>query len=146
MPPVSVKIPCSRRSERSAPSIAARRTSENHAIAEFRSVVGRTLRVQHINGYVGNDSVSWCLIVPLRVRVLPMSREAILRWNGSWLDPFWDVEIIDPPEELQLLRGPSVDGTSYLDGHPEGWRAYVKEPETTLQRWMRQWKLRDYKL
>lgn len=101
--------------------------AEERAVADGRRVAGRRLLVGRVYGYegeYGNDVVErFC--VPPAVMVV---EDVVLRWQGEWLDPVWDVRLVEPHPELEGIRSMWVYGHSYsIDGRaaPSGYLELV---------------------
>ena len=111
---------------------------ERDALAEHTALVGRVIRVREISGYVDEDSQDFVLDPPVRLRVLPTRRADILHWNDEHLDPYWDVEILEPrPATLREVRSAWFFGTTRHQGRAEKLR-YDLEPGCCgrLWRWL----------
>lgn len=93
---------------------------EAWAFGDYEEVLGKTIFVTFVTGYVGNDTVDFSLKKPAKVKVVKTSRESILHWNGEWLDPYWELELVEPHPELKEGRSFWMFGDSYsLDGKYE---------------------------
>ena len=87
---------------------------EQQARDELQRVVGRRFRVSMVFGYRGEDSVELFLDLPVMVRIEPTSDADICRWcDAEWLDPCWNVEILETRPELVGLRSAWVYGGSF---------------------------------
>jgi len=87
---------------------------EARAISAFYATKGRVFRADFITGYNDNDdSVDIYPDPPALVRVIETARDSILRWQDDWLDPYWDVELVEPHPQLEGIRSLCVDGPSY---------------------------------
>jgi hypothetical protein len=91
---------------------------------EFKAHLGKLLKVEYLCGYSDNDSAD--VACEAIVRVVPTPETDILHWNDEWLDPYWDVELIEGDERARSLRSIWIDGPSHnaLTGKRE-WRAEV---------------------
>ena len=87
------------------------------ALDDYRRVAGRVLQARSITGYIDDNSVDIDVPhdqPPLRVLVLPMDQSGILHWNDEWLDPYWDVDLVEPhPSIPEGFRTGWLHGTSY---------------------------------
>ena len=93
---------------------------EEKVIAEHAAAVGKVLLAHCVTGYIGDtdEQIDAWFDPPIRVRVEPMLPEqGLLNWTDEeWLDPYWDVEVIDtthPNLPPVGLRSCWVYGTSY---------------------------------
>lgn len=94
---------------------SASRELEATALKEFADAQGKYFLVSSLCGYVGNDSVDLTCDPPILVKLTASSRkDDILHWNGDWLDPYWNVELITPrPAYLKEVRSTWIDGPSH---------------------------------
>lgn len=87
-------------------------------LADYEAVLGKVIEVEKISGYDGNDnSHDVMLSPPAKVKVLETDRSSIVRWCDQWMDPCWDVELVEPHPQLDSLRSLWAYGPSY---HPDG--------------------------
>ena len=81
---------------------------------DHREHVGKILEVKHVQGYVNDDSVEANCNPPAKVRVLPCTHPEDLKHQvDEWLDPYWDVELVEPHPELEGVRSLWIYGISY---------------------------------
>jgi len=93
---------------------------ESLALAEHASHVGKVVLARSISGYFLSDSFDIVLDPPVRVRVEAVPEGDIRRWRDDWLDPVWDVAVLDDHPLLADKRSFWVHGTSYhRDGRTE---------------------------
>lgn len=105
--------------------------AEERALADYRKVAGRLLRVAYVSGYIGDTDDQWDgypagpILVRVRRHQDTSHNGCILRWaDGEWIDPYWDVDVL--PGQLDVdLRSAWTDGTSYN----------VETGETECDRW-----------
>lgn len=85
---------------------------EQRAKQDHQEVLGRKLRVRWVYGYVEGTDDNRDYAGDFLVRVLPTDAQSLAHWNYPWLDPYWDVEVLDwggmPP-----LRSTWISGHSY---------------------------------
>jgi hypothetical protein len=104
----------------SRPDLATARRFEARAIAECEAQQGLVILTSHLVGLVGDTDrqADFRFDPPLPVRVLPVRfPDQLIRWNGEWLDPLWNVEVVQldhpglPPEGLRScwVYGPSYN-------------------------------------
>jgi hypothetical protein len=117
----------------------SRETTEALALETFKKHRGKVLLVRFLDGYRGNDSCVQEFNPPVRVKVVETSRTDILHWNDDYLDPYWDVAVLDGNrEELNGLRstwvnGPSINSLTGQIEHPgKDWS--VAEDRSFFQR------------
>jgi hypothetical protein len=106
------------------------------ARADFASVVGTIVEVPTLYGYSGDDSYEWHFDDPIRVLVLPTRDEDIARIQDNFVDPCWDVEVVESalkPEAQRFTwngeprplptdaRSFWVDGISYQFNGGKSW-------------------------
>jgi hypothetical protein len=92
-----------------------RQILEAQAQADFLKAVGTVIEVQWVYGYNDrDDSVDIPCAPPAKVRVLPTPDEDLKHWiDGRHLDPYWNVEAVEPDERLEGVRSLWVFGPSY---------------------------------
>jgi hypothetical protein len=98
------------------------------ARADYASAVGTIIEVPTLYGYSGEDSCEWHFDEPIRVLVLPTSEGDITRMQDNFIDPYWNVEVVESilkPEAQRFIwngeprplpadaRSFWVDGLSY---------------------------------
>lgn len=92
---------------------------EAKAAAEFHAHLGKILRVTGwIFGFEDEDSQDWKVDLQtfpagVRVRVMPTPQDELARWNDDWLDPVWNVELIDVQDNMKEGRSFTIHGTSF---------------------------------
>lgn len=99
---------------------------EQLAASDFKAHAGKILLVRTVVGYnERDDSVDILCDPPARMRVRATCCDDDLRhWCGDWLDPYWDVDLIEPHPALTDIRSTWVFGPSYsIDGkmEPSDW-------------------------
>ena len=89
--------------------------AEAQALRDFRAVVGREVLVEHLMGYPEGEGDLEDLYERVVVRVLPTQECDLLRWNepGGFLDPYWDVEVVEGSPEAKSLRSTFIYGPSW---------------------------------
>jgi hypothetical protein len=65
------------------------------ARADYASVVGTIIEVPSLCGYSGEDSCEWYYDEPIRVLVLPTADGDVTRTCDNFVDPYWNVEVIE---------------------------------------------------
>lgn len=89
---------------------------ERRVLAEYEQHLGRVIAVSSVCGYIGTDSVDIHLDTPALVRVVKTDPQSVVRWMDDWLDPQWDVELVEPHPALKGVDSLWVYATSY---HPD---------------------------
>lgn len=93
---------------------------EDKARADFDAHKDRIILALWVTGYIGNDQIDVACDPPVRLRVSQARRDDLTHWNDDWLDPYWDVELVEPYQRLADVWGLWVFGTSYCtDGRIE---------------------------
>jgi hypothetical protein len=109
---------------------------EARAMVDYEDVLGKTVLVSAICGFVGNDSVDINLDPPAKVRVEKTRETSVKRWNDDWCDPYWEVVLAEPHPQLSGVRSLWISGTCYyLDGQqtePSDVVSVVEEAPATL--------------
>jgi hypothetical protein len=95
----------------------ARARIEQRAMADYAAACGQEFLVESVSAQSGLTSVDILCEPPAHVRVVSTSPEFLTRWNGNWLDPRWNVEVVTPHPALEKVAGVWVFGASY---HAEG--------------------------
>lgn len=88
--------------------------AEIEARAEYEALRGRVVLVSEVCCYTEqDDSADVPLDPPVAFRVVGTRAEDTAHWNDDWLDPYLDVEPVDPADpQLAGLRSFWIDGTS----------------------------------
>jgi hypothetical protein len=87
---------------------------------EYQLYLGKIGLTYSLSGYINeSDSVNLDnLDPPVRVRVLPTDRASLLHENDGYIDPYWNVEVLDPvyvgERLLKGLRSTWIYGKSVL--------------------------------
>lgn len=93
------------------------REAEQKAILDHMGAVGTIIRPEWIYGYEGDtdNSIDIHANGRVAVRVEPCGfPDDIRHWNDDWLDPYWDVAIVDDPDGICAnVRSPWTFGPSY---------------------------------
>ena len=92
---------------------------EKWAFEDYAEVLGKPILVSELTGYVGDNNVDFNLDPPAKVRVVSTSADSIRHWNDDWLDPYWELELLEPHPQLARFSARSLYmfGDSYsLDG------------------------------
>lgn len=96
---------------------------EQLAERHYQTLVGRTVLVRSINGFLGDEGGSGDVHLnpPARVRIRETgSTERHGHWNGDYLDPIYDVEILDSRRVLRKLEGAWIYGPTWRSAN-ENW-------------------------
>jgi hypothetical protein len=99
-----------------------REEAEQRAQQDFEAVRGKVLLVHEVDGFNSDGDTTWVrLRTPARVRVGPTDPQDIIRWmDEKWLDPIWNVSLVEPHPQLTDIRSLWMYGNSYsLDGGTE---------------------------
>ena len=91
-----------------------RDVAEALVLQDYREHYGKLLRVSYLAGTDKNgDSIDKYVDGVLIVRLLDTNEDSVLHWNDEWLDPYWDVEVIQGAELVVGINNPWIDGPSY---------------------------------
>jgi hypothetical protein len=106
--------------EERAEARRAARLKETHARIkdDFKAIQGRAILVSELTGYIGDDYVDFFLSTPATVRVDATAEDELFHQvDRDWIDPYWNLELLEPHPELEGARSLWMFGTSYnLDG------------------------------
>lgn len=86
---------------------------ESKAREDYRHYLGKIVLVNAISGFVGNDSVDIRLAPPAKVLIEATRLESVLRWNDDWLDPYYEVRLIEEHPMLVGVRSLWIHGPCY---------------------------------
>jgi hypothetical protein len=90
---------------------------ESWVIEDYQKILGETIFVSDLTGYVDDNTVDFGLKKPAKVKVVKTSMDSLLHWNDEWLDPYWELELVEPHPALKGVRSLWMFGDSYsLDG------------------------------
>ena len=117
---------------------------EDLALADYKAVEGKVIFVKFVAGFVGDDTDSseHYFNPPIRGRVDKGQNpeHGILHWNDNYLDPYWDVTIVDrkhPQLPKEGLRSCWTDGPSYSITGEKGDLQFTFETwKQRLRRWV----------
>lgn len=85
---------------------------EQAAVADYTRLLGKVVPVFHISGYIGEDSTDLSCSGVV-VRILPSPLEQVAgRWMDEWLDPIYEVELVERGNLPEGFRSPWIYGTS----------------------------------
>jgi hypothetical protein len=107
---------------------------EAKARADHAALVGKIVLADQLQGFFGEDSGYITLGSPARVRIRHSEESDVVRWmdssRGDWLDPIYDVDLVEPHPQLEGWRSLSVYGTSYCtDGQVDAARFKLEEAQ-----------------
>lgn len=74
------------------------------ARVDFANVVGTVIEAPTLYGYSEEDSHEWHYDEPIRVLVLPTRDEDITRVCDNFVDPYWDVEVVESTLKPEAQR------------------------------------------
>src|SRR5262245_13193775 len=106
---------------------------EKLALDDYEQVLGRVIWVSELSGYRNDDSLELYVKPPAKVKVVSTMKDSILHWNDGWLDPYWELELVEPHPQLEGIRSLYMFGDSYsLTGRMEPARY---EPRVGPREW-----------
>lgn len=91
----------------------AEEEAETKALERYRSLVGKVVEIEWVQGYIGDDSGDFKCDPPAKVKIVETDKDSILHWNDEWLDPYYDVELVEPHPKLAEARSLWIYGESY---------------------------------
>lgn len=103
---------------------------EARALFDYNQVLGKTVLVSAISGFVGNDSVDINLDPPAKVRVEKTNEASVKRWNDDWCDPYWEVTLAEPHPQLGDVRSLWISGTCY---HVDGRKSEASDVSSVVE-------------
>lgn len=81
---------------------------------DYAAMLGRPILVSEFSGYRDAGSVDFNLDPPALVQVTQTPEQDLFHYAGDgWIDPYWDLELLEPHEGLENVRGLWMFGTSY---------------------------------
>jgi hypothetical protein len=87
---------------------------EVKALADYKSLLGKTILVSELCGYRDNDSGDIFLDPPVRFQVDKTPQCDIVRWADSeWLDPIYQLHPVEDSRQLDGWRSFWIHGKSY---------------------------------
>ena len=95
---------------------AERERLELLALQQYMDAVDTVIEAECVIGYRDHDSVEVYCWPPAKVRVVATTdiEHDIYHWNDNYLDPYWDVELVEPHPQLEGLRSLWIDGPSHI--------------------------------
>jgi hypothetical protein len=113
---------------------------EAKALADHAAVAGKLIRVRWVYGYDDRDDLEdiWC-DPPALCRVDPViaNERQLKRWIDEWIDPRWDLSLVEPHPELKGIRSLWMYGPSYnveTGGCDRGeWELYEPGPAEQIR-------------
>lgn len=85
--------------------------AEERAHAEHKAYEGRLIRVVDIQAYL-LDTCDYCDVSAECVVQVRSRQEADPHWVDEWLDPYWDVDIVEHPQKDNIEHA-WIYGRSY---------------------------------
>lgn len=81
---------------------------------DYKAVKGRVILVSELYGYINDDSRDFVVTPRAKVRVVNTSDDSLFHQNEKdWIDPYWELELVEPHRELNEARSLWMYGTSY---------------------------------
>jgi hypothetical protein len=81
--------------------------------ADFEAVRDRVIQVTELTAYVDEDSIDFHLSTPALVKVVQTPLSDLTHEVYPWMDPYWNLELVEPHPELKDARSLWMFGTSY---------------------------------
>lgn len=80
------------------------------ARADYAKALGTIIEVGELYGYVGDDSEEWFFTPPIRVLVTETSDDSVTRVCDEFVDPIYEVELIEPLLKPEHRRDLNLSG------------------------------------
>ena len=94
-----------------------RKHIERKCLEDYRKYAGKIVLATSFCAVIDHDSHDIDLDEPIRVRIWDkMSDESVINWNDDYCDPYWDVELLEPHDELDKASSVWIDGISRSAG------------------------------
>lgn len=87
------------------------------ARADYAKAVGTIIEVPYLMGYLDDGSHEW--YGPVWVRILQTDDASVTHINDDFVDPYWDVELVEPALKPECRRDSHIpaDARSFwIDG------------------------------
>ncbi len=89
------------------------------ARADFEAALGTILRPDFVGGFEGEDSTDASPNGTAALRVVATPQEDLEHTVDDWLDPYWNLELVEDPEHLLTrMRSLWTYGPSYQFDRP----------------------------
>jgi hypothetical protein len=83
-------------------------------LADYKAVLGRQILVAELNGYVDDDLHDFSLASSALVKVVGTDKQDLFHQvDREWIDPYWNLELLEPHPDLKDARSLWMFGTSY---------------------------------
>lgn len=92
---------------------------EQMALDRYQELLGKVVEVRWVQGYIDDHSDDFECNPPAKVKIVETTRTDILHWNGNYLDPMYDIELVEPHPVLKDVTSLWLDAESY---HPKSGR------------------------
>ncbi len=84
------------------------------ARAEFAAALGTIVHPAYVYGFAGEDSTDALTDGTVALRVIATPQEDLEHTVDGWLDPYWNLEVVEDPEDLLAgMRSLWTHGPSY---------------------------------
>lgn len=82
-------------------------------LRDFNEIKGCILLVHQLTGYQDDHSIDFDLRTPAKVRVTATPQSDLFHQIDDWVDPYWNLELVEPHPELEGIRSLWMFGHSY---------------------------------
>ena len=82
--------------------------------ADYEAILGRIILVLELTGYKDDDSHDFRMDPPVKARVVRTREDDLFHCvDKEWIDPYWDLELVEPHPRLEGYISFWMYGTSY---------------------------------
>jgi hypothetical protein len=93
-----------------------RKIAEHLSMTHYESMLNQEIYLHEFEVMIDSDNNTWRMDYPVLMRIVDTRREDVIRWtDNKHLDPYWDIQILAPPDLAKRHRqrstwiyGPSI--------------------------------------
>lgn len=82
-------------------------------LADYEAMLGKEIFVSELTGYKDDAQEDFILNPPVKCRVTKTNRTDLLHDCDHWMDPYWNLELVEPDPRLEGYTSLWMYGTSY---------------------------------